>query len=144
MCDARTGSFTHTFPRSLQLLRLLASGTDYAAQASEAVALRIASLPPNRRGRGARHHQHQTSNRVVRDSFESLQRALNLLGQRAGVGGAWDDLDDQSALLRERSVRTACGDVRTALVHCCGVAVLYGLVPLALGVAVGLNAVPDM
>ena len=144
MCDARTGSFIHTFPRSMQLLRLLASGADYASQASEPVALRIASLPPNRRGRGARHHQQHTSNRVVRDAFESLQRSLNLLGQRVGVGGDWDDLDDQSVLLRERAIRMACGDVRAALIQCCSMAVLYGLVPLALGVAVGLDAVPDM
>ena len=141
MCDARTGSFVTAFPRSLKLLRLLASSGVPAA--SEPVALRIASLPPNRRRAAAGAHN-ASSNRVVRDAFDSLTRSMNLLGQRVGVGGQWDDKDDQSSRLRERSILSACGDVKAALVKCCGMAALYGLAPLALGAAVGLDAVPDM
>lgn len=137
MCDARTGSFVIAFSRSMQLLRRLA-GNDI--QASEAMSLRVASLPLNRR----RAAGSNSSGRVVRDAFDSLIRSMNLIGQRAGVGGKWDDIDDKSSSLRERAILTACADVKTALIKCCGMAALYGLAPLALGAAVGLEAIPDM
>ena len=69
---------------------------------------------------------------------------MNVLGQRVGVGGAWDNIDDKSASLRERSVQSACTDVRISLIKCCGMAALYGMTPLAMGAALGLEAVPDM
>jgi hypothetical protein len=69
---------------------------------------------------------------------------MNVLGQKAGVGGAWDNLDDRSVLLRERSIQSACADVQISLSKCCGMAALYGLAPLALGSATGLSAVTDM
>jgi hypothetical protein len=137
VCDARTGSFVCTFPRSMQLLRRLA-GNDI--QASEPMSLCIASLPPNRR----RAAGSSSSGRVVRDAFAALVRSMNLLGQRAGVGGKWDDIDDNSSLLRDRAILMACADVKAALVKCCGMTALYGLAPLALGAAVGLEAIPDM
>lgn len=137
ICDARTGSFVVTFPRSMHLLRGLA-GND--SQASEPLALRIASLPLNRR----RTAGSNSSGRVVRDAVDSLIRSMNLIGQRVGVGGQWDDTDDKSSSLRERAVLIACTDVKAALINCCGMAALYGLVPLAFKAAVGLEAVPDM
>jgi hypothetical protein len=136
-CDARTGSFVATFPRSTALLRMLA-GND--GQASEAMALRIASLPPNRR----RAAGGNSSGRIVRDTFDGLIRSMNVLGQRVGVGGKWDDVDEKSSSIRERSIFSACKDVRVALVKCCGIAALYGLAPLAFGTAFGLQAMADM
>ena len=137
ICDARTGSFVVTFPRSMHLLRLLACDDIHA---SAPVALRIASVPLNRR----RIAGSNSTGRVVRDAMESLVRSMNLLGQRVGVGGSWDDIDDRSYLLRQRAVQAACTDVKTALISCCGMAALYGVVPLAVGCSLGLEAITDM
>ena len=137
MCDARTGSFVPTFPRSLRLLRRLACNEIHA---SEPVAIRTASLPPNRRrAAGA-----NTSGRCVRDAFAGLIRSMNALGYRTGVGGTWDDLDSQSSLLRHRAIQSACTDVKTSLVTCCAMSALFGLAPIAMASAVGLDATPDM
>jgi hypothetical protein len=136
-CDARTGSFVVTFPRSMHLLRLLVCDDVHA---SAPVALRIASLPINRR----RTAGSNSTGRVVREAFDSLVRSMNLLGQRVGVGGRWDDIDDRSYLLRQRAIQSACEDVKTALISCCGIAALFGVVPVALGGATGLDANPDM
>jgi hypothetical protein len=137
VCDARTGSFVTTFPRSSQLLRKLAAND---IEASEPMALRIASLPENRR----RVIGANSSGRVVRDAFDGLTRSMNVLGQKTGVGGNWDNTDDRSVRLRERSIQSACADVRISISKCCGMAALYGLAPLALGGATGLSAVADM
>jgi len=136
-CDARTGSFVNTFPRETKLLRQLACNNH---DASESMTLRIASLPPNRR----RAAGVNSSGRLVRDAFEGLIRSMNLLGQRAGVGGSWDNLDGQSARLRERAIQAACSDVKVSLLKCCGMAAVFGLTPLAIGSAVGLEACSDM
>jgi hypothetical protein len=138
MCDARTGSFVATFPRSMHVLRKLA-GND-VSNASEAMAIRISNLPENRRkAAGA-----QASSRMVRDAFDGLVRSMNLLGQRAGVGGSWDNIDEKSSHLRERAIHTACVDVEASLMKCCGMAAMYGLSPLAFGAATGIDAAPDM
>lgn len=138
LCDGRTGSFVPTFPRTLHVLRHLA-----ANEHGEAIAIRMASLPANRRRTSA--IANATSCRCVRDAMDGLIRCMNVLGHRAAVGGAWDDVDTvQSPKLRQRSIRSACVDVQTALVKCCALSVLYGLAPLALATAVGLDAVPDM
>ena len=136
-CDARTGSFVSLFSRSTHLLKRLA-GNDL--QASEAIAVRVASLPSNRR-RAARS---DSSGRIVRDAFDSLIRSVNVLGQRVGVGGHWDDVEEMSPSLRERSIGQACRDVRQAMVTACGIAALYGLAPLAISAAFGIAAMPDM
>lgn len=134
--DARTGSFVALFSRNTHLLLRLA-GNDL--QASEAMAVRIAKLPANRR-RAARS---ESSGRIVRDAFESLIRSMNNLGQRVGVGGQWDDVDEMSPSLRERNVGLASRDVRQALISACGIAALYGIAPMAIGGAFGLNAMLD-
>jgi hypothetical protein len=136
-CDARSGSFVTCFPRQCALLRELASNT---WDASESMALHIASLPKNRRRMAGAF----SSGRLVRDAFEGLARSMNVLGQRVGVGGLWDDIDEQSSLLRQRAVHAACMDAHVSLVRSCGMASLYGLGALATGAALGLDAVPDM
>ena len=136
-CDARTGSFVNLFSRSMELLRQLA-GDDI--QASEAMAVRVAKLPSNRR-RAARS---ESSGRIVRGAFESLIRSMNVLGERVGVGGKWDDISEEAASLRQKNIVQACRDVRQALITACGMASLYGIAPLAIGAALGLNALPDM
>jgi hypothetical protein len=136
-CDARTGSFVPTYSRSARLLQLLACND---LKASESTALRIASLARSRR-RGA---GISMTGRAVRDAFDGLSRSMNVLGQRTGVGGAWKDTDDMSASLRQRAIHVACGDVRVSLITCCGMASIYGLSALAIGVATGVAASPDM
>mgnify|MGYP005845856475 CR=1 FL=1 len=136
-CDARTGTFVCTFSRSSQLLRLLACNDVHA---SESTTLRILSLPQKRRRvAGA-----NAMGRVVRDILDSLVRSMNALGYRAGVGGVWKDRDSMSASLRRRAIQAACSDVRVALIKSCGIAAMYGLSALALGVATGVAVTHDM
>jgi hypothetical protein len=136
-CDARTGSFVPVFPRSMQLLRRLACND---GQASEELGVRIASVPLNRRKAVGSN----SAGRAVREAFDSLIRSMNLIGQRVGVGSKWEDIDDQSTSLRERSISTACADVKSALTMCSGMAALYGIVPVAIKTSVGLEASSEM
>ncbi|KAI2505864.1 hypothetical protein MHU86_8560 [Fragilaria crotonensis] len=136
-CDVRSGSFVGTFCRSAKLLRLMASNEPTA---SECTALRAVKMSQNRRRADASH----SSGRLVRDAFEALTRSMNLLGTRTGVGGTWLDKDDKAALLRERAIHVACKDAKNSLVACCGMAVVYGLCALAIGVATGITAQPDL
>ncbi|KAL7580939.1 hypothetical protein ACA910_005756 [Epithemia clementina (nom. ined.)] len=136
-CDARTGSFAPTFPRSMKLLRYLACNE---VRATESLALRIASTPVNRRrAAGAK-----STGLLVKEAFDGLVRSMNVLGQRVGVGGQWDNKDSQSASIRDRSIALACRDVTISMAKCCGLAALFGLVPIAVGTALGMNAFPDM
>lgn len=136
-CDARTGSFALTFPRNMKLLRHLACND---IEASESLALRIANTPANRRrAAGSR-----STGRLVKETFDGLIRSMNVLGQRVGVGGSWEDKDEQSASIRTRAISLACRDVSVSLTKCCGVAALFGLAPIAFSTGLGLNACPDM
>jgi hypothetical protein len=135
-CDSRTGNFVSTFDRSFGLLRLLACNE---VTASDATALRAAELAQHRRRGGAV----VTTGRHVRDTFEGLSRSMNVLGQKAGVGKLWEDKDSKSEQLRQRAIQLACKDVRVSLMTSCGMAALYGLSALALGVATGVTAVAD-
>lgn len=136
-CDARTGSFIFTFPRSANLLRMLSCNHP---SASDSMALRMAKAAQHRqKGMAA-----TATGRFVKDSFDGLARSMNLLGQRTGVGGDWVNASEADALLRQRSIQMACGDVKASLMTCCGVAAVYGLSALSLGVATGVTAVVDM
>jgi hypothetical protein len=136
-CDLRTGSFVNTFPRSMMLLRRLAGNE---ARASEPMATRLDALPESRRRAACS----QSTGRAVREVFDSLIRSLNQLGQRTGVGSAWDDVSAESAALRARAIQLSCVDVKACLIRCCGVTALYGTLPVAIGAAAGIAAVPDM
>ena len=144
-CDSRTGSFVPTFSRSTPLLQHMACNDVRAA--SDTTLLRIANLSKLRRSRTPKAASAGAvfgSGRVVRDAFDSLSRSMNVLGQRTGVGGAWKDLDDRSILLRQRAIGLACRDVNVSLMSCCGMAVLYGLSAVSIGVATGIEASPEM
>jgi hypothetical protein len=144
-CDSRTGSFVPTFSRSTPLLQHMACNDVRAA--SDTTLLRIANLSKLRRSRTPKAASAGAvfgSGRVVRDAFDSLSRSMNVLGQRTGVGGAWKDLDDRSTLLRQRAIGLACRDVNVSLMSCCGMAVLYGLSAVSIGVATGIEASPEM
>lgn len=136
-CDLRTGSFVPTFSRQTELLSELACNSE---STSEAMSVRIASLPTNRRRAAAA----SSSGRAVKTIFDGLVRSMNILGERVGVGGSWDDLDDKSGILRERAIQAAATDVKLSLVKCCGAAALYGLTPVAVGIGPGIEAVPDI
>jgi hypothetical protein len=138
-CDARTGTFAATFSRSTKLLQYMACNDIRAS--SNSTALRIANMAKHR---GNRAGANFTSGRAVRDAFDGLSRSMNVLGQRTGVGGAWKDTDDMSASLRVRAISIACKDVRVSLLVCCGMASVYGLSAVAVGVATGVAPSPDM
>ena len=121
----------------MKLLRFLACND---VRATESVALRIANTPVNRRrAAGAK-----STGLLVKEAFDGLVRSMNVLGQRVGMGGKWDDKDGQSASIRFRSIGLACRDVTISMTKCCGLAALFGLTPIAIGTALGLNACPDM
>jgi hypothetical protein len=145
-CDARTGTFASTFARSTDLLQCLACNDPEAT--SDSTALRIAQYAKGRQGGGrsgtAGTAAAMASGRTVRDAFDGLSRSMNVLGQRTGVGGAWKDNDDMSASLRQRAIQIACKDVRVSLVSCCGMAAIFGLSALSMGVATGVAPQPDM
>ena len=139
MCDARTGSFISTFGRSARLLQFMACNH---AKSAESTALRMAQLAKHSRAGAAR--RAVTVGRAVRDAFDSLARSMNVLGQRTGVGGVWQDEDSMSASLRQRAINLACKDVRVSMINCCGMAAMYGLSAVAMGVASGVDACVDM
>jgi hypothetical protein len=60
------------------------------------------------------------------------------------VGGEWNDVDLQSASLREKSVDQTCSDVIASLTTCCGMATVFGLAAIALKVACGIDPLTDM
>ena len=127
-CDARTGSFAACFSRQCKLLLELAGN---CLAASEPMSLRIASLPRSRRP-GA-----TSSGQAVRDAFQGLIRSMNLLGQRVGVGGTASRPASSGSARSERPARTPkCRSPRPA--------VLYGLSAVAIGAALGMEAVHDM
>lgn len=137
-CDARTGNFVCSFSRSTELLRALSCND---VTASSVLSMRMTKKTKTGRLSSA---ASQSTGRVVRDAFEGLARSMNLLGIRAGVGGRWNNRDAMSQDLRKRSVQLACNDVKSSLVVCCGIAAVYGLGAVAIGVATGVNASPDM
>jgi hypothetical protein len=137
-CDGRTGNFVSTFARSFKLLRLLASN-DVAA--SECNALCAVKLSQSRRKAAA---PGIATGRLVKDAFEGLNRSMNALGLKAGLGEPWHDKDDESALIRQRAIHSASLDVRLSLMNCCAMAAMYGLAALSLGTATGISAGVDL
>lgn len=49
-----------------------------------------------------------------------------------------------SHALREKSILQACTDVRSSLMTCTGIAVVYGVAAAASGIAGGVDAAVDM
>ncbi len=145
-CDSRTGKFVVTFPDGTNLLRHLACNDP---STSEVLFLRqvkssgfSSSISDQRR---ATARARESTGRVVREAFQSLTRSMDILGRRVGIGGEWDDLDSNySGALREKSILEACGDVCVSLMACTGIATVYGVGALAIGVAGGAEALPDI
>ncbi|KAG7349879.1 hypothetical protein IV203_012476 [Nitzschia inconspicua] len=144
-CDSRTGSFVPTFSRSTHLLQYMASNDSRAT--SDGTTLRVAKMAKFRRTAASSSRSGGstfTSGRLVRDAFESLSRSMNVLGQRTGIGGAWKDNNKESHSLRLRAIQLACKDVKISLMTCCGMAALYGLTAVTMGVATGVDPSADM
>lgn len=147
-CDSRTGRYVPVFPRPASLLRLLAchdvTASDTQALRSVAAAnamhLRSGSLSSKQTDGSAR----EATGRIVRDAFEALSRSMDTLGRKCGVGGEWNDVDKQSASLREKSVDQSCKDVMVSLMSCCGIAAVFGVGAIALKVACGVDPAADM
>ncbi|KAL7532660.1 hypothetical protein ACHAXR_004767, partial [Thalassiosira sp. AJA248-18] len=149
-CDSRTGRFIPVFPRPASLLRLLAcndpSASDIqslraAAMASALGARSSTSGSISKRADGA---SRESTGRIVRDAYDALSRSMDTLGRKCGVGGEWNDVDAQSASLREKSIDQTCHDVRASLMTCCGMAAVFGVAAMALKIAGGVDPVADM
>jgi hypothetical protein len=135
-CDLRSGTFVGTFCRSAKLLRRLVSNEP---------SLVDHSTRRNNDGKSrSRHTPIVSSGRIVRDAFDSLTRSIDLLGTRTGVGGSWVNRDAMSESLRERAIQIACDDAKNCLTTCCGIAVVFGLCSVAIGVATGVTAEADL
>ncbi|KAL3821806.1 LOW QUALITY PROTEIN: hypothetical protein ACHAXA_003308 [Cyclostephanos tholiformis] len=147
-CDSRTGRFVPVFPRSASLLRLLACNDPSSSDIQSLRSSAIDAISANARGgNGAKRSDITSRNstgRVVRDCFDALARSMDTLGRKCGVGGEWNDLDAQSASLRDKSVNQTCRDVRVSLMTCCGVATAFGVAAIALKIACGVDPVADM
>jgi hypothetical protein len=142
-CDSRTGRYIPVFPRSASLLRLLAC---HDVSASDTQALRSAAFA-NTRGLAGKNNDgsaREATGRIVRDAFDALSRSMDTLGRKCGVGGEWNDVDKQSASLREKSVDQSCRDVMVSLMSCCGMAAVFGVGAIALKIACGVDPAADL
>ena len=147
-CDSRTGRYLPVFPRSASLLRLLAchdlSASDTQALRSIATAHAIHARSGSLSGKPTDGVAREATGRIVRDAFDALSRSVDTLGRKCGVGGEWNDVDKQSASLREKSVDQSCRDVMVSLMTCCGVAAVFGVGSIALKIACGVDPAVDM
>ncbi|KAL3788547.1 hypothetical protein ACHAW5_009393 [Stephanodiscus triporus] len=147
-CDSRTGRFVPVFPRQASLLRLLACNDPSASDIQLLRSSAFGAFSTIARGGNIAKRADITSRdstgRIVRDSFDALARSMDTLGRKCGVGGEWNDLDAQSASLREKSVDQTCYDVRASLMTSCGMATAFGVVAIALKIACGVDPVADM
>ncbi len=151
-CDSRTGRFVPTFPSATSLLRRLVCNDPSASEIQQLRQIKAASESSNQSStslssssdkRRAAARAKELTGRSLRDAFTSLTRSIDVLGRRVGVG-EWDDIDSTSLALREKSIAQACGDVCVSLMSCAGMSAVYGVGALAIGVAGGTNALPDM
>ena len=147
-CDSRSGRFVPIFPRPASLLRLLACNDP---SSSEIQSLRNASLASTfvRNGGTSKRGvsdiaSRESTGRIVRDAFDALSRSMDTLGRKCGVGGKWNDIDAQSASLREQSINQTCHDVRASLISCSGIAAVFGVGSIGLKIAGGVDPVVDM
>lgn len=146
-CDSRTGLFIPTFHSSCSLLRHLSCNDPKSSEMQMLRQVKASSISSNAsfeksklaaRGR-------DSTGRITRDAFVALERSIDVLGKRVGIGGDWVDKDPSfSPVIREKSIREACGDVCIALRSCAAISTVFGIGGLALGVVGGTNAVPDM
>jgi hypothetical protein len=142
-CDSRTGRYIPTFPRAFTLLRQLVCND---TRASELQLLRQSkAMEAGADMKKTTLLNKDATGRAVKDAFSKLQRSIDTLGKRVGVGGDWDEIDPLSSpALRQQSIHQACDDVCLALMSCTGICAIYGVGALALSIAGGTNALPDI
>ena len=147
-CDSRSGRFVPIFPRPASLLRLLACNDPSSSDIQSLHNARMASAFARSGGtskRGASDiASRESTGRIVRDAFDALSRSMDTLGRKCGVGGRWNDIDAQSASLREKSINQTCHDVRASLITCSGIAAVFGVGSMGLKIAGGVDPVVDM
>lgn len=149
-CDSRTGRFIPVFPRPASLLRLLACNDSVVSDVQSfrmATATGSLSVAKN----GGKNVSNRVDNasreftgRIVRDAFDALARSTDTLGRKCGVGGEWNNMDAQSAALREKSINLTCSDVRVSLMVCSAMAAVFGVGTMAMKIAGGVDPMVDM
>jgi hypothetical protein len=106
------------FPRPASLLRLLVcndpSASDIQFLGLSAFGVLSASARGGNIAKRADITSRDSTGRMVRDSFDALARSMDTLDRKCGVGGEWNDLDAQSASLREKHVDQTCYDVKAS------------------------------
>lgn len=154
-CDSRTGNFVTLFPPESSLLRSLVCNDPSASEIQQYRSALLSSGPSvsvssSRTksntadiGMSSIRSQRELTGRVIRGTFESLSRSLNILGRRVGVGVDWNN-DQDGDKLRKRAIDKDCEDVQMSLMSCCGIAAIFGTVSRALAIATGTDAVADL
>jgi len=147
-CDSRSGRFVPIFPRPASQLRLLAcndpSSSDVQSLRNASMASAFARSGGTSKRGAADAASRESTGRVVRDAFDALSRSMDTLGRKCGVGGLWNDIDAQSASLREKSINQTCHDVRASLITCSGISAVFGVGGIGLKIAGGVDPVVDM
>jgi len=147
-CDSRSGRFVPIFPRPASLLRLLACNDPSSSDIQSLHNARMASAFARSGGSSKRGvsdiASRESTGRIVRDAFDALTRSMDTLGRKCGVGGRWNDIDSQSASLREKSINQTCHDVRASLITCSGIAAVFGVGAIGLKIAGGIDPVVDI
>ena len=147
-CDSRSGRFVPIFPRPASQLRLLAcndpSSSDVQSLRNASMASAFARSGGTIKRGVADTASRESTGRIVRDAFDALSRSMDTLGRKCGVGGLWNDIDAQSASLREKSINQTCHDVRASLITCSGIAAVFGVGAIGLKIAGGVDPVVDM
>lgn len=137
-CDSRTGRFITVFPEGTKLLRLLAAN-DISVSGLQ----HMHKIKTVKKRKGANANRSVTG-RLIKDAFDGLNRSMDVLGRKVGVGSHWDDLDTVSPSLRKLEIERSCVDVCAALMVCSGIAVTYGAAAIALSFTSGIEPVVDM
>jgi len=147
-CECRTGRFITTFPQSFNLLRRLACN-DVTASETQTLRQSIANMQRMNSSMVKRKQANlgidkDLTGRFIRDAFETLNRSMDVLGRRTGVGEEWEDLDDMSHALRTKYIDQACDDIKPSLMLCCALASTYGVGCVAMGISTGVDPLPDV
>ena len=137
-CDSRTGRFVTVFPESCKLLRLLAANDISASSLQHIHKVRTVK---KRKGISA---NRSLTGRLVKDAFDGLNRSVDVLGRKVGVGSEWNDTELSAASIRKLEIDRSCVEIRAALMTCSGIAAIYGAGAIALSFAGGIEPVVDM
>ena len=148
-CDSRTGNFVTLFPPEAKLLRSIVCNDQSVSEIQQYRSTQIISTSQSSLSSSSKlkstaiQSNKELTGRIVRSLYASLARSLNILGERVGVGGEWNN-GDNGDKLRKRAIENDCLDVQESLISCCGVAAIFGTASRALAIITGTDAMVDL